>query len=225
MNEILYMVSAAIIPVVLAITVHEVAHGYVARQHGDDTAARAGRLTLNPLRHVDPFGTVVLPGILLLTGLPPFGFAKPVPVNFMNLRDPKRDMVWVAAAGPAVNLFMAIGWAILSNLGAFMSGDIQIWFADVAQIGIAANVVLMVFNMIPLPPLDGGRVAVGLLPHSLARPLASVERYGLFIIFGLLLVPSLINEIFGTNFHPVWAIIQPVVKFLYSAIDRLFLFV
>lgn len=225
MNEILYMVSAAIIPVVLAITVHEVAHGYVARQHGDDTAARAGRLTLNPLRHVDPFGTVVLPGILLLTGLPPFGFAKPVPVNFMNLRDPKRDMVWVAAAGPAVNLFMAIGWAILSNLGAFMSGDIQIWFADVAQIGIAANVVLMVFNMIPLPPLDGGRVAVGLLPHSLARPLASVERYGLFIIFGLLLVPSLINEIFGTNYHPVWAIIQPVVKFLYSAIDRLFLFV
>ncbi len=225
MNEILYMISAAMIPVVLAITVHEVAHGYVARQHGDDTAARAGRLTLNPLRHVDPFGTVVLPGILLLTGLPPFGFAKPVPVNFMNLRDPKRDMVWVAAAGPAVNLFMAIGWAILSNLGAFMSGDIQIWFADMAQIGIAANVVLMVFNMIPLPPLDGGRVAVGLLPHSLARPLASVERYGLFIIFGLLLVPSLINEIFGTNFHPVWAIIQPVVKFLYSAIDRLFLFV
>lgn len=225
MNEILYMISAAMIPVVLAITVHEVAHGYVARQHGDDTAARAGRLTLNPLRHVDPFGTVVLPGILLLTGLPPFGFAKPVPVNFMNLRDPKRAMVWVAAAGPAVNLFMAIGWAILSNLGAFMSGDIQIWFADMAQIGIAANVVLMVFNMIPLPPLDGGRVAVGLLPHSLARPLASVERYGLFIIFGLLLVPSLINEIFGTNFHPVWAIIQPVVKFLYSAIDRLFLFV
>lgn len=225
MNEILYMISAAIIPVVLAITVHEVAHGYVARQHGDDTAARAGRLTLNPLKHVDPFGTVILPGILLLTGLPPFGFAKPVPVNFMKLQNPKRDMVWVAAAGPAVNLFMAIGWAILSNLGAFMSGDIQIWFADMTQVGIAANVVLMVFNMIPLPPLDGGRVAVGLLPLSLARPLASVERYGLFIIFGLLLVPSLINEIFDTNFHPVWAIIQPVVKFLYSAIDRLFLFV
>jgi Zn-dependent protease len=174
---------------------------------------------------VDPFGTVILPGILLLTGLPPFGFAKPVPVNFMKLQNPKRDMVWVAAAGPAVNLFMAIGWAILSNLGAFMSGDIQIWFADMTQVGIAANVVLMVFNMIPLPPLDGGRVAVGLLPLSLARPLASVERYGLFIIFGLLLVPSLINEIFDTNFHPVWAIIQPVVKFLYSAIDRLFLFV
>jgi Zn-dependent protease len=225
MNEILYMISAAIIPVVLAITVHEVAHGYVARQHGDDTAARAGRLTLNPLKYVDPFGTVILPGILLLTGLPPFGFAKPVPVNFMKLQNPKRDMVWVAAAGPAVNLFMAIGWAILSNLGAFMSGDIQIWFADMTQVGIAANVVLMVFNMIPLPPLDCGRVAVGLLPLSLARPLASVERYGLFIIFGLLLVPSLINEIFDTNFHPVWAIIQPVVKFLYSAIDRLFLFV
>lgn len=225
MNETLYMISAAIIPVVLAITVHEVAHGYVARQHGDDTAARAGRLTLNPLRHVDPFGTVLLPGILLLAGLPPFGFAKPVPVNFLNLENPKRDMVWVAAAGPAVNLFMAIGWAILSNLAAFMSGDIQIWFADMAQIGIAANVVLMVFNMIPLPPLDGGRVAVGLLPDALARPLARTERFGLFIIFGLLLVPSLINEAFGTNFHPVWAIIQPVVKFLYSAIDKVFLFV
>ena len=115
MNEILYMISAAMIPVVLAITVHEVAHGYVARQHGDDTAARAGRLTLNPLRHVDPFGTVVLPGILLLTGLPPFGFAKPVPVNFMNLRDPKRDMVWVAAAGPAVNL--PGGWVMRRRAG------------------------------------------------------------------------------------------------------------
>lgn len=225
MNETLYIISAAIIPVVLAITVHEVAHGYIARQYGDDTAARAGRLTLNPLRHIDPFGTVVLPGVLLLAGLPPFGFAKPVPVNFMNLGNPKRDMVWVAAAGPAVNLFMAIGWAILSNLGVFLSGDTQIWFADMAQIGIAANVVLLVFNMIPLPPLDGGRVAVGLLPHALAAPLARTERYGLFIIFGLLLVPSLINAAFGTDYHPVWAIIQPVVKFLYTAIDSVFLFV
>ena len=225
MSDTVYMITAAIIPVVLAITLHEVAHGYVARENGDDTAARAGRLSLNPLRHVDPFGTVILPGMLFISGLPPFGFAKPVPVNFANLRNPKRDMIWVAAAGPAVNMMMAVGWAILLNLATFMDGELQAWFANMAQIGIAANVVLLVFNMIPLPPLDGGRVAVGLLPLSLARPLARLERWGLWIIFGAILGPSLINAIFGTNYHPVWAIIQPVVKFLYDGINSIFLFV
>ncbi|MGE0668093.1 MAG: site-2 protease family protein [Sphingomonadales bacterium] len=225
MSDTVYMITAAIIPVVLAITLHEVAHGYVAREHGDPTAAQAGRLTLNPLRHVDPFGTVILPGLLFVSGLPPFGFAKPVPVNFRNLRNPKRDMVWVAAAGPAVNMLMAIGWAILFNLATFMDGEIQTWFANMAQIGIAANIVLLVFNMIPLPPLDGGRVAVGLLPHAIARPLAGLERWGLLIIFAAILGPALINQMFGTNYHPVWAIIQPIVKFLYDGINGLFLIV
>jgi Zn-dependent protease len=224
MNDTVYMITAAIIPVVLAITLHEVAHGYVAREHGDPTAADAGRLTLNPLRHVDLFGTVILPGLLFISGLPPFGYAKPVPVNFNNLQNPKRDMVWVAAAGPAVNMLMAIGWAILYNLTGFMDGEIQTWFRNMAQIGIAANIVLLVFNMIPLPPLDGGRVAVGLLPLSLARPLARTERWGMLIIFGAILGPALINDILGTNYHPVWAIIQPVVKFLYDGINAIFLF-
>lgn len=225
MTETVYMVSAGIIPVVLAITLHEVAHGYVARENGDSTAADAGRLTLNPLRHIDLFGTVLLPGLLFISGLPPFGYAKPVPVNFGNLRNPKRDMVWVAAAGPAVNMLMAVGWAILFNLAVFMDGDIQAWFANMAQIGIAANVALLVFNMIPLPPLDGGRVAVGLLPLPLARPLARAERFGMPILFASILGPAIINEIFGTNYHPVWAIIQPVVKFLYDGINNLFMFV
>lgn len=225
MNETLYMISTAVVPIVLAITVHEVAHGYVARECGDDTAARAGRLTLNPLAHVDPFGTVILPGLLFLSGLPPFGFAKPVPVNFGRLENPKRDMVWVAAAGPAVNLFMAIGWALLLNIAYYLKGDLQAWTVNMAQIGIAANIVLFAFNMIPLPPLDGGRVAVGLLPNKLAVPLARTERYGLFIIFGLLFIPSLINSAFGTDFNPIWAIIQPIVKFLYDGIHGLFQFV
>lgn len=225
MIDTIYMISAAIIPVVMAITLHEVAHGYVAREHGDDTAARAGRLTLNPLRHVDPFGTVLLPGLLFVSGLPPFGYAKPVPVNFMNLRNPKRDMVWVAAAGPAVNMLMAVAWAALFNLAALMDGGVQAWFANMTQIGVAANIVLLVFNMIPFPPLDGGRVAVGLLPLSLALPLARLERWGMPIIFAVILGPALLNEVFGTNYHPVWAIIQPVVKFLYDGIIGIFLIV
>jgi Zn-dependent protease len=225
MMDILYQISVAAIPILLAITFHEVAHGFVARQYGDPTAAEAGRLSLNPLRHIDPFGTVILPGMLLLTGLPPFGYAKPVPVDFRRLQNPRRDMIWVAAAGPSVNLFMAIGAALLLNVTALLSGGVQAWFQTMLQTAIAVNIVLFVFNMIPLPPLDGGRVAVGVLPDSLARPLAQLERYGMFIIFGALLIPALVNQFFGTNFHPVWAIIQPTVKFLYNGITRLFIFI
>jgi Zn-dependent protease len=223
--DLLYGISYAALPILLAITLHEAAHGYVALQHGDSTAAEAGRLTLNPLAHIDPFGTVILPGMLFLFGLPPFGFARPVPVDFRRLANPKRDMVWVAAAGPSVNLFMAIGWALLYNLAPYLAGGVQGWFVDMVQIGVAVNIVLCVFNMIPLPPLDGGRVAVGLLPGPLASRWAALERYGLAIVFAALLLPALVNMLLGTDYQPVWRIIQPVVKLLYDGITGLFIFV
>ncbi|MBI1179219.1 MAG: site-2 protease family protein [Alphaproteobacteria bacterium] len=225
MSSTLYQVSTAAIPILLAITVHEVAHGFVARHYGDPTAAEAGRLTLNPLKHIHPFGTVILPGLLYLSGLPPFGFARPVPVDFRRLANPKSDMVWVAAAGPSVNLFMAIASALLLNLTVFMSGEVQHWFVDMLQIGVAANLVLCVFNMIPLPPLDGGRVAIGLLPVPLARRLAGLERYGMLIIIGVLVIPAVLSSYLNISFYPVWSIIQPVIKFLYYGIMNLFLFV
>lgn len=176
------------IPVLFAVTVHEVAHGLVARQLGDDTASRAGRLSLNPLRHVDPVGTVLVPGVLLLLGGFLFGWAKPVPVDFRKLHSPRRDMAVVAAAGPASNLLMAFGWAgglaVYLAQGAPEGG----WtlLRDMCIAGVAINVILMVLNLIPLPPLDGGRIAVGLLPRALALPLSRVEPWGLFILIGLL---------------------------------------
>jgi Zn-dependent protease len=175
------------VPVVLAITLHEAAHGYVAKVFGDRTAESLGRVTLNPLKHVDPVGTVLVPGILMLLHAPfLFGWAKPVPVNFGNLRNPKRDMFWVAAAGPGANVAMAVVWALLfvatADGGPWPSATLR----EVAQIGITVNLVLMALNLIPIPPLDGGRIAVSLLPHGAARVLASVEPYGLFVILALL---------------------------------------
>ena len=176
------------IPVLLAITVHEAAHGFAARELGDDTAARAGRLSLNPFRHIDPIGTVLVPAVLLMLGGFLFGWAKPVPVNFARLHQPRRDMALVAGAGPAVNLVMAIGWvallAIYQGLGEPAGG----WtlMRDMCIAGVTINVVLMVLNLIPMPPLDGGRIAVGMLPNVLAIPLARLERWGLLILIALL---------------------------------------
>ena len=186
------------LPVLFAITLHEVAHGWVARLLGDNTAYAAGRLSLNPLKHIDPVGTLLVPGLLLVLGGFLFGWAKPVPVNYRNLKHPKRDMAIVAVAGPLTNLVMALGWAVLLKI-AFATGAKEgVWVGvrlmSVAGIGI--NLALMVLNMIPLPPLDGGRVAVGLLPMKAAMALSRVEPYG-FVILILLMVSGVLGQIIG----------------------------
>ena len=187
------------VPVVLAITLHEAAHGYVAKLFGDRTAEMLGRVTLNPVRHVDPVGTILVPGILLLTaklagGVPfIFGWAKPVPVNAANLRHPRRDMIWVAAAGPGSNFVQALLWAIV--LVATVSGGAlaSAGLSEMARIGVNVNLVLMALNILPIPPLDGGRVLAGVLPQRGAHALSRIEPYGLFVILGLLVTGFLDN--------------------------------
>lgn len=196
MEDLIQTIAVYAIPVLLAITLHEAAHGYVARMFGDSTAWMLGRVTLNPLKHVDPVGTVLVPGVILLTsalagaGGMLFGWAKPVPVNFANLRHPKRDMIWVAAAGPGSNLVQAILWALLFKL-LLMAGVQERFFFLVAQAGISVNLVLMALNLLPLPPLDGGRILVGLLPPGPSQALARVEPYGFFILIALLVTGTL----------------------------------
>jgi Zn-dependent protease len=211
MTSLLYDASTWVLPVLFAITLHEAAHGYVAWRLGDDTAFRQGRVTFNPLRHVDPFGTVILPALLFMTGGILFGWAKPVPVNFGRLNHPRRDMVLVAAAGPASNLVLATISALGFHLLPFASATLANWLSDALGRSILLNLVLAVLNMLPLPPLDGGRVAVGLLPRALAKPLARLERWGLLILIaGLFLLPMLGRQI-GLNldvFH--WLIWVPV---------------
>lgn len=184
-----------VIPILLAITLHEAAHGYVAWICGDDTARWLGRVSLNPLRHVDPMGTILFPAFqVLLTGTVFLGWAKPVPVNFSRLRNPRRDMVFVALAGPGMNLMMALVAAVLLHTVRYLPEAAQAWFRLTLVNTILLNVILAVFNMIPLPPLDGGRVAVGILPDSLARPLAELERYGMWILMALIFVPQLFGK-------------------------------
>jgi Zn-dependent protease len=205
MEQLLWQISTLAIPAIVAITLHEAAHGYAALRFGDDTAARAGRLSLNPLRHVDPFGTLLLPALLLLSNAPfLFGYAKPVPVNFGRLRNFRRDMVLVAAAGPAMNLFLALLSAVLYHGLDWFQGPVQIWLALNLENSIWINVLLAVFNMLPIPPLDGGRVAVGILPRPLALPLARLERVGIFIVIGLFLFAPWLGVPLGR-----WLIVTP----------------
>ncbi|MES2553337.1 MAG: site-2 protease family protein [Pseudomonadota bacterium] len=179
-------IAVSALPIIFAITVHEAAHGYVARYFGDMTAQEQGRITLNPLRHIDPVGTILVPAVTLVLGGILFGWAKPVPVNFSRLRSPKKDMLWVAAAGPASNLVMAIFWVLVIKFSMVVQSGFSEALAYMGAVGIMINLVLMVLNLIPLPPLDGGRIAVSLLPNRLAFQYAKVERYGFFILIALL---------------------------------------
>ncbi len=207
--ELTYVQKIAIyaLPVIFAITVHEAAHGFAARYFGDMTAEREGRITLNPLKHIDPIGTILLPALTLLVGGILFGWAKPVPVNFSRLRNPKRDMLWVAAAGPASNFMMALFWALIIKLSVAYPSVYSEPMALMGQAGVMINVVLMVLNLLPLPPLDGGRIAVSLLPNHLAYKYAQIERYG-FIILIVLLATGILGRIMEPFIDAVIQIIQ-----------------
>lgn len=211
----LYAVSVWILPILIAITLHEAAHAFAARHFGDDTAARLGRVSLNPFRHIDLFGTVLLPGVLVLSQAPfIFGYAKPVPVNFAALRNPRADMAWVAIAGPATNVVLAMLAAFSFHLVGLAPAAATQWIFDNLKNALVLNAILAVFNMFPLPPLDGGRIAVSILPNFLARPLARLEPYGMLILIALIILAPILGSQLGMNLNYASQVIAGATSFL-----------
>jgi Zn-dependent protease len=208
-NITLYDLSVWVLPLVIAITFHEAAHGFVAHRLGDNTAYNLGRVSFNPIRHIDPFGTLIMPAILLISHSPfLFGYAKPVPVNFRALNNPRIGMVLVALAGPATNIALALVAAAAFHGVGLLPDDAAQWLADNLKNALVINVILAIFNMMPIPPLDGGRVAVGLLPRALAFPLSRLEPYGMLILIGLLILLPLAGSQFGLNLDVISAILR-----------------
>ena len=214
MENIIQTLAIYALPVIFAITLHEAAHGYVARHFGDPTAWQLGRITLNPLKHIDPVGTILVPALLhIMNAGFLFGWAKPVPVDFGRLRHPKRDMLWVAAAGPGANLLMALAWACLLKLAIVMPDNFySLPLAEMSRAGITVNAVLMLLNLLPIPPLDGGRIAVSLLPGALAWRFARLERFGFVILLALIF------------FGVLGIILTPLLRLFLSFIKTLFAF-
>jgi Zn-dependent protease len=220
--DLINTISVWLLPLLFAITFHEAAHAYVARFLGDRTASQLGRVSLNPLRHIDPFGTVLLPGLLLLARSPfLFGYAKPVPVNFRALRNPRMGMVLVAAAGPAMNIVLAFAAALSFRLVGYLPPAVVEWTALNLKNAVVINAILAVFNLFPLPPLDGGRIAVGLLPNVLAQRLAQLEPYGMAILIGLIIVLPLLGAQVGVDLgfvsHAITATTDAVIRIILRA--------